>query len=111
MIREFKKIDPFSDIVTMTVLLPNGVPETAEDGGGVTRDVLCEFWNSFFEECTLGSSFKVPCLRHDFGELEWQSVGKIIVFGWGNVGYFPIQLSIAFLEQCLFNTVKSNLLQ
>ena len=65
----------------MTVLLPNGVPETAEDGGGVTRDVLCEFLNSFSEECSLESSFKVLCLRHDLRELEWQSVGKIIVFG------------------------------
>lgn len=110
MIQEFKDVDPFKDLCTLDVILPNGMSETAEDGGGVTRDILCEFWNSFFEECTLGSAFKVPCLRHDFGESEWHSVGKIIVFGWKSVGHFPIQLSIAFLEQCLYNTVKSNIL-
>ncbi len=33
--------------------------------GGVLRDVLSEFWNDFYEQCTLGNSFKVPYLRHD----------------------------------------------
>ena len=31
---EFKKIDPFSEIVTMTVLLTNGIPGTAAEDGG-----------------------------------------------------------------------------
>lgn len=109
MIQEFKEIDSFNDICTLDVIPPNGMFEIAEDEGGVSRDILCEFWDSFYKKCTLGTTFKVPCLRHDFGEPEWHSVGKIIVFGWKIVGYFPIQLSIAFVEQCLYNTAKSNL--
>ena len=88
----------------MTVLLTNGVPETAEDGGRVTRDVLCEFWKSVFEKCSLGSSLKVRCLRHGFGELDLQSVVKIIVFG--KCWIFPYS---AF-NCILFKTLKSNLL-
>nr|XP_020497099.1 uncharacterized protein LOC109989612 [Labrus bergylta] len=49
--------------------------QKAVDDGGVLRDVLSEFWNDFYEQCTLGNVFKVPYLRHDFREQEWESVG------------------------------------
>lgn len=109
LIKAFQGIDPLRDIVSLEIILPNGELEAAEDNGGVTRDAICEFWSSFYEECTLGNTFKVPCLRHDFGELEWQSVAKIIVFGYTRAGYFPVLLSLAFMEQCLYNQVKSDL--
>ena len=111
MIEAFKDIDPYSDIVSLELYMPNGEREAAEDSGGVTRDVVCEFWGSFYELCTLGSSLKVPCLRHDFGEKEWGSVAKIMIFGWRSVQYFPVHLSLVFLEQCLYGHVISKIIE
>lgn len=109
LIKAFNDIDPLYDTISLEIVLPNGIPEAAEDNGGVTRDAVSEFWNSFYEECTLGSTFKVPCLRHDFGEQEWQSVAKIIVFGYTRTGYFPVLITKVFMEQCIYNEVRSDL--
>ena len=109
LITAFKDIGPFHHIVTLELFLPNGMPEAAEDNGGVTRDVISKFWGSFYDECTLGNSFKMPCLRHDFGKAEWQSVAKIIIFGYTRAGYFPIRMSRVFMEQCLYGQIISDL--
>ncbi|XP_031340693.1 uncharacterized protein LOC116168845 [Photinus pyralis] len=53
--------------IHVTLMLPNGELECAEDLGGVWRDALSEFWNSMYEKCTIGTNIKVPQLRHDFG--------------------------------------------
>lgn len=47
----------------------------AVDDGGVLIDVLSEFWNVFYEQCATGNIFKVPYLRHDYENKEWESVG------------------------------------
>lgn len=41
------------------------------DDGGVMRDVLSQFWDDFYEQCTMGNDFKMPYLRQDFGKAEW----------------------------------------
>ena len=109
LIAAFSDINPESDVINIQVVLPNGQTEAAEDGGGVTRDILCEFWNAFYEESTLGNNFKVPFLRHDYGKKEWQSIANIIVFGWRTVGYFPIQMSDVFMQHCLYGVHKSDI--
>ncbi|XP_031334382.1 uncharacterized protein LOC116174149 [Photinus pyralis] len=40
------------DDVKITMILPNGQTERAEDIGGVFRDSLSEFWESFYDKCT-----------------------------------------------------------
>ena len=78
----FSEQSILKDDLSFRVILPDGKFENAVDDGGVLRDVLSEFWNDFYEQCTLGNCFKVPYLRHDFGQQEWESVGRIITFGW-----------------------------
>lgn len=68
--------------MTITRVLPNGEREIAEDSGGVLRDLLTEYWTSFYELCTLGRDAKVPSLRHDFGAVEWEAVARILVYGY-----------------------------
>ncbi|KAL4226851.1 hypothetical protein ACF0H5_014830 [Mactra antiquata] len=102
MVNSFKAIDLNNDTGRFQTIMPNGKIEIAEDGGGVTRDSLTEFWDEFYEQCTLGTSQKVPFLRHDFDEEEWRAVAKIICFGWTSQGYFPLQLSLPFMEQSIF---------
>ncbi|XP_034082402.1 uncharacterized protein LOC117552848 [Gymnodraco acuticeps] len=91
------------------VILPDGKLENAVDDGGVMRDILSEFWNDFYEQCTMGNGFKVPYLRHDFGKQEWESVGRIITFGWQKEKYLPVKLSPVLLEQAVLGFVVSDL--
>ncbi|KAA0718503.1 hypothetical protein E1301_Tti013083 [Triplophysa tibetana] len=96
--------------VEVKLLLPNGQYEMGQDAGGVFRDCLSEFWHEFYEQCTLGNSFKVPFLRHDFGKEKWESVGRIIYFGWQKEKYLPIKLAPVILEQAIQGSVRSDLL-
>lgn len=88
------------------MILPNGQLEAGEDFGGVFRDALSEFWNQFYEKCTVGTTVKVPYIRHDFGENEWSSIVKILIRGFEMVKYFPIQLSEVFLKTCYGKNVE-----
>lgn len=58
--------------ISLKRILPDGKLEKAEDDGGVLRDVLSEFWNDFYEQRTMGTNFKVPIIRHDFGKMHWE---------------------------------------
>ncbi|XP_031333699.1 uncharacterized protein LOC116163743 isoform X2 [Photinus pyralis] len=83
------------------MILPNGDIEIASDMGGVLRDALSEFWQDFYEKCTLGTTMKVPYIRHDFGEIQWKAVARIVVFGWKSQKYFPIRIAPIFMLSCL----------
>lgn len=88
--------------ITIQMIMPNGKEELAVDEGGVFRDALSEFWNDFFEQCTLGSASRVPQLRHDFDEKKWQAVASILYRGWKEANYFPIEISQCFMEIACF---------
>ncbi|KAL4234840.1 hypothetical protein ACF0H5_006481 [Mactra antiquata] len=111
MVNSFKAIDLNNDTVGFQMIMPNGKIEIAEDGGGVTRDSLTEFWDEFYEQCTLGTSQKVPFLRHNFDEEEWRAVAKIICFGWSSQRYFPLQLSLPFMEQSIFGLFTTDVVE
>lgn len=109
LIDAFTGLDITNAIISFEMVMPNGNVEIAEDNGGVTRDTLSEFWNTFYDQCTLGTMAKVPCLRHDFGEKEWNAVGKILLFGWQTQKYFPVRFAQPFIEQCLYGRIHSSL--
>ena len=109
LIQVFSEQSILKDDLSFRVILPDGKFENAVDDGGVFRDVLSEFWNDFYEQCTLGNCFKVPYLRHDFGQQEWESVGRIITFGWQKEKYLPVKLAPVLLEQAVLGFVESDL--
>ncbi|KAB0793314.1 hypothetical protein PPYR_12934 [Photinus pyralis] len=88
--------------IHVTLMLPNGELECAEDLGGVWRDALSEFWNSMYEKCTIGTNIKVPQLRHDFGVEKWSAIAEVLKQGWITDKYFPIRLSKCFMEYTIF---------
>lgn len=96
--------------VRFKVILPDGKLEKAFDDGGVLRDVLSAFWNDFYEQCTMRTDFKVPFIWHDFGNEEWESVGRILAFGWEKEKYLPVRLAPVILERAILGIVQSNLL-
>lgn len=92
---------PDFDSMTIEVILPNGKAEQGEDMGGVFKDVLSEFWQTFYETCTEGTSCKIPIIRHDFQENDWLAIAKILVNGYTKHGYFPIKIAKSFIMTCL----------
>ena len=95
-------INPKIDNIMITVILPNGDVERADDFGGVMRDVLTEFWEQFYESCTVGYNLKIPSLRHDFQHDDWAAIARIIVIGWTLQKMLPIRLAPSFLNCCLY---------
>ncbi|CAH1154527.1 unnamed protein product [Phaedon cochleariae] len=96
------KIHGYEDFknIKIEMILPNGNLEIAEDVGGVLRDTLTEFWESFYEKCSVGTHLKIPYLRHDSQEQEWRAIGKILANGYSTVGYFPIEIAPVFMMDC-----------
>ncbi|CAM4653063.1 unnamed protein product [Leuciscus chuanchicus] len=109
LIEHFCDESVLTDDISMKVILPDGRLENAVDEGGVLRDVLSEFWHDFYEQCTLGNSFKVPYLRHDFGQQQWESIGRIIAFGWQREKYLPVKIAPVMLEQAAHGCVTTSL--
>lgn len=94
--------------VKIELILPNGTPESAEDMGGVFRDALSEFWDTFYETCTEGTGYKIPFIRHDFGEREWKGISKILVEGYQRERYFPLKLAPSFILRCLEKEINKD---
>ncbi|XP_042073485.1 uncharacterized protein LOC121813664 [Haplochromis burtoni] len=104
-IRRIKVVDDllavFMDSRILNVTLKmNFVNENAVDDAGVSREVYTAFWEQFLEQCE-GENERVPRLRPDFSEAEWQAVGQIWVKGLLDHGVFPVRLSRAFILACI----------
>ncbi|KAL3978283.1 fumarate hydratase, class II [Sarotherodon galilaeus] len=97
--------------IKIQLVLPDGTPEMAYDDGGVVRDCLSEFWKEFYDQCTTGNVHEVHFLRHDFGQQEWESVGRINAFGWVREKYLPVKIAPGILEQAAFGYVKSDIVE
>lgn len=72
------------------------------DNGGVFRDALSAFWQELYDSSTVGEEERVPCLRHDFKQAEWEAVGRIIVKGFLQLGYFPFKISKCVMTAIIF---------
>ncbi|ROL43003.1 hypothetical protein DPX16_5556 [Anabarilius grahami] len=109
-------ISEFSDPETLTKqlefrrLLPDN-SEEAGSGSGVVRDVYTNFWQEFYDRCTLGTTMKVPFIRHDFQADTWKAVGRIFLKGYKDCQYIPIKLALPFMEEMLFGAVYSDLIE
>ncbi|XP_038148341.1 uncharacterized protein LOC119788216 [Cyprinodon tularosa] len=88
-----------SSIMNMTLKM-DFVNEKAIDDAGVSREVYTAFWEQFLEQCE-GETERVPRLRPDFSEAEWQAVGRIWVKGFVDHGVMPVKLSMAFILACI----------
>lgn len=94
-------------LLEIEMVLPNGTAEKGEDNGGVLRDALSEYWETFFLKCTTGNVLKVPMIRHDMKD-EWENVAKVMVLGYNMTKYFPVALAKPFLCHCLHQEIKDD---
>lgn len=97
----FKNEDSLDRISSFRIIDEREKLEEGE-GSDVTRDVIATFWQQLLAATMVGDREKVPCIRHDFHKSEWSAIGRVLVFGFKEVNYFPISLCKAFLVSCLF---------
>ncbi|KAK9977282.1 hypothetical protein ABG768_019103 [Culter alburnus] len=72
------------------------VDECGIDASGVARDAYSGFWEDFFLNCADGEIEYVPALQPEYGKEEWEAVGRILLKGYQDHGFFPVKLSLAF---------------
>ena len=106
MIEAFCTEQIVNENIQVSMLLPNGKKEKGE-GTGVLVDCITEFWEGFYDQCTVGTLEKVPCLRHDYREKEWQAVGRVLLYGWRRFQFLPIQLSKSYM-MAVFGLTPNN---
>lgn len=87
--------------VKVEMILPNGEVESSEDLGGVFRDSLSEFWQTFYEKCTEGTNFKIPCIRHDFKADDWKAIARILIKSYLSEKYFPVKFAPVFIKTAM----------
>ncbi len=72
------------------------VDECGIETSGVARDAYSGFWEAFFLNCADGEIEYVPALQPEYGKEEWEAVGRILLKGYQDHGFFPVKLSLAF---------------
>ncbi|KAF3845877.1 hypothetical protein F7725_002955 [Dissostichus mawsoni] len=93
-------LNVFMDPKVMEVqLIMEFINEKALDGEGVSREVYSAFWELFLQQCE-GEDERVPRLRPDYSEKEWQAVGRVWIKGYMDHNIIPIRLSPAFILSC-----------
>ena len=101
LISEFKNSALLHSQVEFFLISDTGDIEEGR-GTGLTREILCLFWREFYTALSVGGTEKVPSIRHDYQRSEWASIARIIVFGYKEVGQFPLNISRVFFASCLF---------
>lgn len=86
--------------IILSTLKMDFVNESAVDDAGVSREVYTAFWDQFLEQCE-GEDERIPRLRPDFSEVEWEAVGRIWVKGLLDLGILPVRLASAFILACM----------
>lgn len=66
----------------------------------MSRELYTAFWEDFLVQCE-SEEERVPRLRPDYSEREWQAVGRVWVKGYVDHGVMPIRLSPAFILACI----------
>lgn len=95
------------------MILPDGNTEAGEDNGGLFRDALTEFWDTFYVSCTGGQDIVVPTLVHTMQQEDWKAVAYIIYVGLKQEHFFPHRIALPFIRYCIdenFNICEKELL-
>ena len=102
LLKEFLDDNMFCEL-NVIMVDGHGKDERGEDFKGIYQDTLSSFWQEFYVTCKLGERERVPSIiRHDFQGDTWTAVGRIIVKGYEDLGYFPVMLSKAFVISTMF---------
>ena len=59
-------------------------------GNGVSPDVYTSFLEEAANSLPIGETERVPCVRLDLFNYEWETIGKILLKGYIDSGYLPV---------------------
>ena len=68
-----------------TVVLNEREEPEKGKGKGVLLDVLTELWQELCLGYAVGTSEKIPYIRHGLQQTQWESIARIIVYGYKHV--------------------------
>ena len=85
----------------ISVKYPRGIEEKGQ-GIGIVRDAISLFWKDVYNSYMLGEDERVPIIRYDVFKPMWQAIDRVMLKGYFQERYFPIQISPVFLSCCLF---------
>ena len=85
------------DEIVYTIIEPHGNVESGM-GSGVSRDVYSLFWAEVSDSYLIGTDQRVPFVQHDLYISEREAIGRILIKGYLDFGYFPIVLSYCFVN-------------
>ena len=75
---------------------------SSEKWGDERRKWSTILWKEAANSLLIGETERVPYLRHDLFNYEWEAIGKILLKGYIETGYFLVILSKAFVQYTLF---------
>ena len=92
------------DEIIYTIIDPQGNVESGV-GSGASRDVYSLFWAEVSDRYLIETDQWVPFVQHELYIPEWEAIGRILMKGYLDFGYFPIVLSYCFVHYCLYGEV------
>lgn len=102
MIEVFKDPSIMAAQLTVKMVNAHGQEEAGTDENGVFRDALSAFWTTFENSCTVGEDERIPVIRYDFQASEWEAIARLLVKGFRQLTFFPVNLNRAFLIATIF---------
>ena len=90
--------------IIYTIIDPQGNVESGV-GSGASRDVYSLFWAEVSDRYLIETDQWVPFVQHELYIPEWEAIGRILMKGYLDFGYFPIVLSYCFVHYCLYGEV------
>ena len=82
------------------------VDEAGSDAQGLSREAYSAFWKNFMLTSSCGENERVPALFPDYGQGEWQSVGRILLKGYQESSIYPLELSFAFSVAIIYSETE-----
>ena len=101
MTENFKDESIMQVLIRVVMINSFGKEEFGIDDGGVFRDALSAFWSSFYNSCTVGEEKRVPVVKNDFKEQEWEAIVRNLVKGYSQLKFFPVKLNKVFMLSIL----------
>ena len=86
--------------ISVKMIDPRGIEEKGQ-GIGIVRDAISLFWKDVYNSYMLGEDERVPIIRH-VSKPMWQAIARVMLKGYFQEHYFPIQISPVFFSCCLF---------
>ena len=104
--RKNMKLDLSNFMLKVKMVLPDGSLELGQDYGGVLRDALVEFWQTFRSNCIAGDTLSVPVVCVDMQEDEWEAIAKVLVIGYKQEHYIPTFPKFCVHQLVFWNCAK-----